>query len=241
MDNSIAPFLHAMPEVAQEEIARAQMNSVNVGNGVTRLEISGQDRGIAYRFDKIAVYNPIKSEEAGYEVFDEQEVCFRYVDRKNIIPMPVKNCPQEFLRFNRQGDLVGGRYAAAYKAWKNGEQAPGTALRKWDVLNTAEIASLEADGIFTIEQYAEYPEAKLVGRYPDQFIEGRRRAVQWVAGKEMREKAHEQAQKNAELIAQNKDLSERLAKLEAALGSPKESVAAPSSVVREKKSKLLED
>jgi len=214
---NVEQFFHAMPEVAREALAAAQVNAVAVGNGVTRYEVMGHDRGIPFWFQLVEDYNPVKSDEQNREVFDAQEVCFRMIDRKNIIPMPVKNCPAEFLRFNRQGELVGGRYAEAYKRWKSGETMPGLQLRKWNVLNVAEVASLEGDGIFTVEQFAEYPLDRLIGRYPEQFIAAHQRANQWVNGKAVMEKAGEQAVQLAKLEKEKQDLAERLAKLEALL------------------------
>ena len=97
-------FLHAMPEVAQEQILRNGVQATNIGDGVNRLAMSGHDRGVAYRFRNVEEYNPVKSEAAGYEVFDLIEVCERIIDRKNIIPMRVPlECPQEVLKFNREG------------------------------------------------------------------------------------------------------------------------------------------
>lgn len=222
MDNGIGQFFHQMPEVAREDLTRANVQAVRVTDGVNRLEVMGHDRGVPYWFQLVEEYNPTKSEDQQREVFDTQEVCFRMIDRKNIIPMPVKNCPPEFLRFNRQGELVGGRYAEAYKRWKAGESMPGMPLRKWNVLNVAEVASLEQDGIFTVEQYAEYPLDRLVGRYPDNFIEAHARAKQYVSGKAVMEQAGEQAVKLAKLEAEKQDLAERLAKLEALLNEKTE-------------------
>ena len=210
----IDAFLHAMPEVAQEEIVKRGINAVSIGEGVNRWAISGHDQGVAYFFKKDLIYNPTKSETEGYEVFDEMEQVYRIIDRKNIIPAPIKMLPRELLTFNRDGVCIGGKYKDSYLNWKNGLTAPGTSLRKWDVLSDSEVASLEADGIFTIEQYAEYPRDRLTSRYPQSFIDAHVRAGQWVAGKEMRAKAGEQATKMAELEALNKDLAERLAKLE---------------------------
>lgn len=217
MSNNVEQFFHAMPEVAREALSTAPLNAVAVGNGVTRFEVMGHDRGVPYWFQMVEEYSPAKSEEQNREVFDVQEVCFRMIDRKNIIPMPVKGCPPEYLRFNRQGELVGGRYAEAYKRWKAGESMPGLALRKWNVLNVADVASLEADGIFTVEQLAEYPLERLTGRYPDNFIDAHKRANQWVNGKAVMEKAGEQAVQLARLEKEKSDLAERLAKLEALL------------------------
>lgn len=217
MNNGIEQFMHAMPDVAREALTAAQVSSVRVTDGVNRLEVMGHDRGIPYWFQLVEQYNPTQSEEQNREVFDAVEVCFRMIDRKNIIPMPVKGCPQEFLRFNRQGELVGGRYADAYKRWKAGESMPGMPLRKWNVLSVHEVASLEQDGIFTVEQYAEYPLDRLTGRYPEQFIEAHSRARQWVNGRALMEQAGEQSLKLEKLEAEKTDLAERLAKLEALL------------------------
>jgi hypothetical protein len=212
-------FLHAMPEVAQEEITRNGVNAVSIGDGINRLAIAGHNQGVAFYFKVDQVYNPEKSEKAGYEVFDPMEQVYHIIDRKNIIPMPVSMSPRELLAFNRDGECVGGKYKDSYLNWKHGRKQPGLALRKWEVISDSEVASLEAEGIFTVEQFAEYPRDRITSRYPQSFIVAHTRAQQWIAGKEIREKAGEQAVQVKALEDQNKDLVERLAKLEALLAA----------------------
>ena len=235
-------FLHAMPEAAQQDIIKNGVQSVSIGDGVNRLQMSGHDRGIAYRFENVLEYSPSKSETAGYEVFDELEVCMRFVDRKNIVPMPVCMAPRELLAFNRAGECIGGRYKESYLTWKSGKNAPGTSLRKWEVMSNADVASLEADGIYTVEQFAEWARDRITSRYPQSFVEAHTRAQQWVAGKEIRVKAGEQAELVKKLEAslaqqatEKTDLMERLARLE--------SMLAGQSEKKDKavKNKLLED
>lgn len=215
-------FLHAMPDVARDEITRNGVNAVAIGDGVNRLAIAGHNQGVAYYFKVDQVYNPQKSEECGYEVFEPMEQCYHIIDRKNISVMPIQMAPRELLAFNRDGDCIGGKYRDAYINWKSGKDQPGTALRKWDVVSDSEIATLEAEGIFTIEQFAEYPRDRIGSRYPENFMKAHTRAQQWVAGKEMREKAGEQATELNALRKQNEDLVERLAKLESLLSSKEE-------------------
>jgi len=233
-------FLHAMPEVAQEEIVKAGVNAVSIGDGVNRLAIAGHDKGIAFFFKADQVYNPAKSEEAGYEVFDTIEQVYQIIDRKNIATTPINILPKAFLSFNRAGDCIGGKWKEAYSNWKAGKDQPGFALRKWDVLPDSMIASLEAEGIFTIEQFAAYPRDRFAARFPQDFIDAHVRAQQWVGGKEMREKTSENLARMKELeeklavqVKEKTDLAERLAKLEALTAGPVEK--------KNIRNKLLED
>jgi hypothetical protein len=236
----INQFLHAMPEVAQDEFVKRGVNSVSIGDGVSRMSIAGHNQGVAYYFKTEQIYNPSKSAEAGYEVYDPMDICFSIHDRKNISTMPVQMAPRELLSFNRLGECIGGKYRDSYLRWKEGKEQPGLALRKWDVIPDSMVASLEAEGIYTVEQFAAYPRERFSSRFPQEFIDAHARACQWVAGKEMRENAAEQSAKYRELEKQNKDLMERLAKLEAlSAGQAKEEKEEKRErVVR---NKLLED
>lgn len=226
-------FLHAMPEVAQDEIIKAGVNAISIGDGVNRLAIAGHDHGVAYFFKADQIYNPEKSAESGYEVFETMEQCYRITDRDNVSPMPILlrktsgevhyyPVPKDLLAFNRDGECVGGKYKESYSNWKQGKSQPGFSLRKWDVLSDSMIATLEAEGIFTIEQFAAYPRDRFAARFPQDFIDAHTRAEQWVSGKEVRENSAKNLARmqelEAKLAAQEKekaDLAERLAKLEA--------------------------
>lgn len=235
-------FLHAMPEVAQEEIVRRGINAVAIGDGINRMQIAGHNQGLAYYFDMAKVYNPVESDKCGYEVFDFIETCYQIIDRKNVATMPIRihHCdnrsptmlavPKDLLAFNRDGECIGGKFRDSYLRWKEGKSAPGFALRKWDVLSDSMIATLEAEGIYTVEQFAAYPRERFAARFPQEFIDAHTRAGQWVAGKEIRAKAAESAAELDKLRAENRDLAQRLSKLE----------AATASKVKRPKNKLLE-
>lgn len=230
----INQFLHAMPEAAQAEIAKYGVTSSPLEAGVDKMMISGHHKGVGLRFESRDEYNPVKSEELGIEVYDPYEVCFRYIDRKNIIPMRIpQDCPPNLLKFDKKtNECIGGLWKDAYLAWKTGRKAPGTQLRAWGVMPSYEIASLEADGIWTVEQYAEIPADRIASRYPQSFVDAHKRACQYVAGKEVRARAEATAGEFERVKAENAAMAERLAKLEALLEEKTE----PKKVVN----KLLE-
>lgn len=224
-------YAHVLPEVAFQELSRRGVSEVQLADGVSRLAIAGHDQGVGYRFYIHPIYNKEKSEEAGYEVFDEVEMIEWRVDRKNKPVEQVQFLPAGLLKFRVRdkvtglwdvtSECIGGRYREAYEAFKSGKATPGMPLARWGVLSDAEMASLAAEGIFTVEQFAAMPKERIRLRFPDNFAEAQERAVHFVAGKEMREKAGEQAEKMKALEDQNKELLERLSRLEAAQAAPK--------------------
>ena len=222
----ISQFLPSMPEVAQEMILKNGVDAVSIGDGVTRLNMSGHDKGVAYRFFMYQMYNKPVSDEKGYEVFDEVEMIEWVVDRKNKPTEMVRLLPEELLRFNREKECVGGRYKDAYLSWKTGKTAVGTPLRKWGILTDGYVASLEADGIYTVEQFAAGDRARIAAKYPDPFLDAYDRAVQFLAAKDVRASTGELASKVQQLEKEKAEMAERLAKLEA-LAAPKAAVSAP--------------
>ena len=229
-------FLHAMPEVAQEQILRSGVSAVQIGDGVNRLNMNGYDKGIAYKFFIHPVYNKTESDKLQYEKYDEIEVIQWFIDRKNKPVEEVRALPDELLRRNREGEVVGGRYKEAYLGWKLGHDAPGTPLRRWGMLSDAEVASLEADGIFTVEQYAQVPRDRVAGKYPNEFVEAYDRAHQYLAARETRVVTDKQNEELITLRSENSDLAQRLAKLEAMLGDKsKPVVETPLGKLLEKK------
>jgi len=228
-------FLHAMPEVAQEAILKNGVNATPIGDGVNRLNMAGHDKGVAYAFKIHGEHNPSKSNERGYEVYDELEIIQWFIDRKNKPVALVQHLPPDLLKFNRQGEVVGGRYKEAYLAWKTGSQVEGTPLRRWGLMSDAEVKSLEDDGIFTVEQYVEVPRDRVTSRYPQSFVEAYDRAGQYLAAKDVRKVADKQAEENAALKKANEDLAERLAKLEAVLEQATEPKKAVNKLTEGKK------
>ena len=226
----ISQFLPSMPEVAQEMILKNGIDAVSIGDGVSRLNMSGHDKGVAYRFFMHPIYNKVASDEKGYEVFDETEMIEWIVDRKNKPTEIVRLLPEDLLRYNREKECVGGRYKDAYLAWKTGKAAAGTPLRRWGLLTDGEVASLEADGLFTVEQFVACDRARISAKYPDEFLQAYDRGVQFLAAKDVRASTGELAGKVQQLEKEKAEMAERLAKLEASMASkPQLSAPLPKS------------
>jgi len=221
MNTGVEQFLHAMPEEAREEISRIGVQAVSIGDGVNQILMAGHDRGVAYRFFMHPVYNKTKSDELGYEVFEEEEMIEWTIDRKNRPTEYVKFLPQALLQRNRDGEIIGGRYKDAYLAWKSGKSAPGTSLRKWGLLSDAQVASLEADGLFTVEQFSELDRARVTAKYPQEFVEAYERAGQFLAAQQVKASTGEMAERLKKVEEEKVELLARLAKLEAAIEKPK--------------------
>ena len=211
----INEFLPNMPQVAQEAFSQNGVTAISLGNGVSRLEMSGHDRGVSFRFFMHPVYNPATSVELGYEVFDPTEMIEWTIDRKNKPVEMVRFLPEGLLKWNRVGELIGGRYKEAYLAWKTGKDAPGTPLRKWGQLSDSEIASLEAESIFTVEQFSEIERGRIVSRFPKNFVEAHERASLFLAAKEVRAKDGELVERLRKVEEEKAALEARLAALEA--------------------------
>jgi len=221
MNTGVEQFLHAMPEEAREDISRLGVQAIAIGDGVSQIMMAGHDRGVAYRFFMHPVYNKTKSDELGYEVFEEEEMIEWTIDRKNRPTEYVKFLPQALLQRNRDGEIIGGRYKDAYLAWKSGKSAPGTSLRKWGLLSDAQVASLEADGLFTVEQFSELDRARVTAKYPQEFVEAYERAGQFLAAQQVKASTGEMAERLKKVEEEKVELLARLAKLEAAIEKPK--------------------
>lgn len=234
----------SLPPGAAEAIKAKGMTPREIDDGVSRF-MSGHDKGVAYRFFIAPSYNKIKSQLARYEVFDNIEMIQWFVDRRTQPTEIVKFLPEELLEFDKDGECVGGDYAEAYMAFKEGKAAPGLALSKWGVLSEGEVASLVAAKIFTVEQFAAQDRKKIEGTYPSQFIEAYERANQYVNGKERRETDRATVDKMAELALQNERNETRIrdlqAKLEVLLDSKVQEAAAPKAKKGAKEKNFLED
>ena len=204
-----------LPEGAAEDIAKQNLQAVQLQDGVTRF-MSGHDGGVAYRFFEFSDYNIVKSKNLGYEVFEPVEMIEWLLDRKNKIPERVSRLPEALLRFNKYGECSGGRYKESYMRYKEGKGAIGTPVTKWGILSDCEAASLTAEGIYTVEQFADYPTDRIEGVYPQNFVDAHERAKQFVAGKTNRDQNEKQGQKLAALEKQNQELLARLEELEKA-------------------------
>jgi hypothetical protein len=206
-----------LPDVAVRSLKEKQYGEDRLDDGVSVM--SGHNKGVAYYFDTHQQYNPFKSEQAGYEVFDTIELIYTIRDRQNVIPERVNFLPHELLKFDQDGECVGGKYRESYLAWKAGKKAPGTKLATWGVLSDSHVATLHAQGIFSVEQFAECPRSKFESRYPVEFQEAHDRARQFLASRALREEADKNAQRFGSIESENEKLKAELKALQAQMAS----------------------
>lgn len=181
------------PPEAREDLSARGLHAKSLTRDITAFEQGGHDKGIAYRFFTHAVVNKLKSEDFDIDVNDEVEMIQWFV-RKDHKPVErVEFLPDGLLKFVRDkktGKVIeprvvkGGEYAEAYKRWKEGLVADaGLPLQRWDALSMGEIASLESEGIFTVEQFAALPEENVRTRFPKNFQEKFEKAIRFVNSK----------------------------------------------------------
>lgn len=204
---------YVLPDGAYEQIKKSGLRTKQIGSGVS-CSMNGHVDGVAFKFFLQPIYNRRKSDDAGYEVFDEIECVQFFVDAKTKPVKQIWELKPEQLRFDREGNVVGGSMAEAYKRFKKGAKTPGLSLARWNVLSVSAVATLEKMNIFTVEQFAEVPDNKIAGKLPSVFIEAHKRAKQWVAGKDMVKTSNQQAAEMARLARENEDLKKRLDTLE---------------------------
>lgn len=160
--------------------------------------IYGNDGGLAVRFFTHAEYNFKRSKELGLEFFDELEMLEIVIDKGNIMHRPATE-------FDKR------RYAKLYESYRNGKMAHGTLIRNWDVLSMGEQATLEMNGVFTVEQFAELADQKFE-KLPG-FKEKQERAKQHIRAKSGILDAAEYADRLADQGRQIEELKTQLAQI----------------------------
>ena len=192
-------------------------------DGTERIHISGHDKGVGIRFWIHQEYNPTKSKIARYEVFDPVYMVEWLVDKRTKPTEQVRFLPEELLTLDEDGTPIGGRFREAYERFLTGQTAPGMRLSRWGVLDDSLVASLAAAGIFSVEQFAAMPRSK-VTRYPQEVVEAFDRAVQYVNGKEDRDRNDKLINELATLKLQDEKKDREIAELRSelrALGAKK--------------------
>lgn len=213
-------------------------------DGVTVMSGFEKD-GVPYRFFLLPVYNHQKSLEAGFEVFDEIEAVEFKKDRRTVHVEQVRFLSPERLKRNIRGEVVGGRFFEAYKRWKAGEEAPGMPLAKWDVIAPAQVKSLEAEHIYSVEQLAAFPGDRLseIFRGAEEFLHLHERAKLFVGNKDMIRRSKEQFEQLQHVSMENQKLQNQLAELKAVvqgmqkMRNPEEEENPFDGIVLEKKKK----
>lgn len=211
MDNSLLDTFK-FPEDTLDGIKKLNLKSANIEEGVSRF-ISGHDQGVAYKFFIHPEYNAMKSKAGGYEVFDEIEMIEWYPDSKCRPTERVRLLPEALLHVDEFTGQVFGKYAEAYRNFKLGKAQAGTQLGKWGILSDGQIATLNANHVYTVEQFAAFPKAKIQSKFPSEFIDAWDRAQQFLASKEQRFEADKRASELAELAQKNTKLEAELNEL----------------------------
>lgn len=170
-----------IPDVAREAFQKQGFQNSGLTEGVDMF--LAHDKGTSYRFYIHPIYNKQKSTIAKYERFDDVIMIEWFVDKRNKPVEQVRFLPPELLALDEGGQPIGGKYAEAYGRWLSGVKTPGLPLSKWGVLSDSDVATLASGGVFSVEQFASLPRAKVVGKYHTEIIEAFERAIQYVAGK----------------------------------------------------------
>lgn len=198
MDSSMIDNF-ALPDGAAEALKKQNRQMVSLSDGVTR-STAGHDKGVSFRFWVHSEFNKLKSKAAKYEKSDEVEMIEWHTDRYNRPTERVKDLGPELLEFDDEThECIGGRYADAYRRWKQGMTAPGLPLSKWGVLADGWVTTLAANGIFSVEQFAAMPRSKIDGKFPQEVSEAFERAILFVSMKEGRAQSDKQAEEIVEL------------------------------------------
>lgn len=174
----------ALPEGAADAIKRSgSFKDIDDGVGV----FMAHDKGISYRFFYHADYLSEQSKALSYEKYANILMIEWFVDKKHRPTERVRFLPSELLSFDKEGNCIGGLYFQSYKAFIEGQNTPGLPLSKWGILDDASVATLSADHIFSVEQFAALPRSRVQGRYPPEIMEAFERSIQYVNGKNIRE------------------------------------------------------
>lgn len=175
--------LHLLPPDAVKDFEKMQTKSL--GNGVDRI-YSGHDQfGLAFRFFIFDEYNALTSKLANMEMFDRTEMKETFVDKKTRLHEKVTNAMRV-------------KHPEEYRRFKEGLDAPGTPLRQWGVIPSNECRTLEAAGIFTVEQLSLKNADYVQSAFPAAYFEYFTRAQQHVA----RMSGVAQVEQNTELLVQ---------------------------------------
>jgi len=166
------------------------------------------------------VMNPIKSTEAGRQVFDEKDYIRIMTpgSQLSVIEAPIK-----------EGNYM-TRFGAKYKAWKAGqaELISGTPIDSFPFLlgRVALVAELKAMGVHTVEQLAGLPDSAMHNLMGGNEL--RKRAAEWL------DKTQGTDAQVAKMAKENADLQSQMAALQEQMKHLLSPKAEAKPVVKEK-------
>lgn len=242
MGNDLLSQFNFPPE-AQEFINDQNLNSKVLsrgGGGVAmEFEIAGHDRGMAIRFFTHEVENKVQSERFEMSIPDSIEMIEFIRDKKHKPVERVTMLPDQLLKFERQKfdkdgnklprQCVGGMYKEMYTNWKAGLSDPGLSLDRWQEASKADIFTLTAEGIFTVQQFAAMDRNRVESRFPPSLVELFNKAVRFTNSehpvqdiKKYADQVLKLEQDNAKKDSQLAAFAARLEELEAKAAAPVE-------------------
>ena len=164
-------------------LKRIMAQGVQVGDGVT--SYSGHDRGLPFFFFEGEIKNELQSKLAGSDIYEPVDMIEYRIDK-----------------FTKHHEIVTeaiiNKYPVEWDRYKKGLEAPGTPLLRWGKCSKAQLRTLNAANIFSVEQLASTPKTKLAGKFPKDIQDLQEQAIHFTNAAEGRSEIKDFASKLAE-------------------------------------------
>lgn len=197
----------ALPANVEASGAREVVNKLtfkNLDNGVSIM--SGHEKGIPYRFLKVAIFNgwqPKTREEEQKARADGKVWSDSNIERECVMPIYedadavefiysryrhpvqlVKHLNRDRMRFGIDGEIIGGSMAEDYKRWKDGLGPSGHSLELWHEITPGILKTLNSQNVFTVEQFASMSRDRVKEIFPKNVQLIFEHLVDYVSGKD---------------------------------------------------------
>lgn len=186
--NGAANFLSG--DFTKKTVSQSPTGTVN------DYQMSGHDKGVAFRFFVAPVRNEVKSEEFDMEINDEIEMIEWNVSKGHRPTERVTMVGDALLKFAKTKTIgpdgrpkmvlrqplecTGGAFKEAYLLFREGKSSPGLPLGRWEKCSLAQVSSFASIGIFSVQQLAAMPRDRVEGRLPSDLVSLFNQAIQWV-------------------------------------------------------------
>lgn len=209
MNNVLENF--NLPGNANALLKSKTLQMVDLGDGNARI-MSGHDKsGVPYRFFMHLEKNPTRTKTLGYADFDSIPMVEWHPDAWNKPTERVSELPEALLTISEDGEVY-GQFAESYIRFRDGLEAKGLPLNRWQEVSDVEIATLASMRIYTVEQLAASPRTKF-SVMPDRFKEIFEAAIQHTNGYNVKELNKEMADRVLSLEAEKAKMADDVAML----------------------------
>ncbi len=198
-----------LPGNANVLLKSRSLQVVDLGDGNSRL-VSGHDKsGVPYRFFMHLEKNQTRSKTLGYADFDSIPMVEWHPDDWNKPTERVKELPEALLTITDDGEVY-GQFAESYVRFRDGLEAKGLPLNRWQEVTDVEIATLATMRIYTVEQLAASPRTKF-SVMPQRFQDIFEAAIQHTNGYNVRQMNKEMADRVLALEADKAKMADEMA------------------------------